>query len=419
MDEIEVDIELRKEEKNNLIKLVIIAVIIYSITIAFHGLFLHFFDSNFDLIISDQVVFYNRGVGILKGDLPYRDFPTRAAPLSPYLWAPIVLISIILTGNYSLDYVTDTTYMTSTSMMFSSYVFRIFFSCCLIISALILYKLLESRNTKHSFWISLGYAVNPYFLYLVSFWGSDECIVPLLILLPIYLLERKKFLFASICIVIGAGLKYFPILLIPLILIYRKDIVKGFLNVFLILVGVTAVFLPFYFVDPVGFLAQFNHPLDRDNNQGIATLFDKFLINNETVNLSLIFLILAIVFVGSASLLLILEKKWKFEKTYIIIIPFLMFFPKIQFSYFVMMYPFVFITLFKKNMRLVSLFTLLFSMVGGVATNYILTFEGGYFFWYTISWITVVLLYLSMLLLFLMVIFENRMLSLFQKSETI
>ena len=89
-----------------------------------------------------------------------------------------------------LDLVTKENFFLSESMMLSSYIFRIFFALCLIISAVLLYRLESKRNNKHALNLSLVYILNPFFLYHFSFWGSDECLLPLLILLPIYLFEK-------------------------------------------------------------------------------------------------------------------------------------------------------------------------------------------------------------------------------------
>ncbi|MHA1200697.1 MAG: hypothetical protein ACTSQF_15365, partial [Candidatus Heimdallarchaeaceae archaeon] len=350
----------------NLSKIIFISIIVYSCTLVIHGIIVYFLDSEFSILISDQLVFYNRGVGVLRGDVQYRDFYTHAAPLSPYLWAPIVLISMLFTGNFSTDYLGYETYLDSTSMMFSSYVFRVFFVFCLILSAVLLYKILEMKGNKKSFWISLCFAVNPYFLYLVSFWGSDECVIPLLIMLPIYLLEKEKYYLATLTLIIGTGMKYFPLLLLPL-----------FLN----------------------FMKQFNYPLDNARNQGIAAL-DEHLINYEnTSGNTYEFLTLAIVITGLAGILLYFTRdKWSFEKTIALLIPFLLFFPKVQFSYFVLLFPFIFVMIFRNdNFTIVYVLIFLCTLVGGAAADFILTYQGTNILTYIASWIITAVLYFSMI----------------------
>ncbi len=404
---------------SELSKLIAVSIIVYSCIIVLHGLIIYFVDSDYNLFISDQLVFYNRGTGILKGDIPYRDFYTQAAPLSPYLWAPIVLISMIFTGQFPAEYLLYSTYLDSSSMIFSSYIFRVFFSICLILSAVLLFKILDAKKNKRSFWIALCYSINPYFLYLVTFWGSDECIVPLLIILPIYLLEKEKYYLATLSLVVGAGLKYFPILLLPLFLIYNKNIRKGLFQVFFALLGITATYLPFYFVDSEAFKAQFNYPLDNARNQGISAFFDLFTKSADVSISNYVFLGVTIFFVSLFSLILLLDKKkWTFEDTMILLMPFLLFFPKIQFSYFVIIFPFIFITLFKKgNIGLVSGIFLLSTVSGGIAADYILTYDQTNLFTYISAWIITVILYVSMISLLILKYLESKASSDFKDKE--
>ncbi|MHA1260329.1 MAG: hypothetical protein ACTSRO_11935, partial [Candidatus Heimdallarchaeaceae archaeon] len=82
--------EKRKKGKKNLLSLILLQVLIYTILLLFHFVYTSFINPDYGIIISDQIPFYNRGKGVLFGLIPYRDIYTNAAPLSPYLWAPIV-----------------------------------------------------------------------------------------------------------------------------------------------------------------------------------------------------------------------------------------------------------------------------------------------------------------------------------------
>ncbi|MCE7743397.1 MAG: DUF2029 domain-containing protein [Candidatus Heimdallarchaeota archaeon] len=399
MAELQEKTEMKKMKLSNLSKMVAISIIVYSCILVIHGIVVYFLDTEFSIMISDQLVFYNRGVGVLRGDVPYRDFYTHAAPLSPYLWAPIVFISMLFTGNFSTEGLVYDNYLDSPSMMFSSYIFRVFFVFCLILSAVLLYKILEMKGNKKSFWITLCYSVNPYFLYLVSFWGSDECIVPLLIVLPIYLLEKEKYYFASLSLIIGTGLKYFPILLLPLFLIYKKNLRNGIIQILLILLGITASYLPFYLIDSVEFLKQFNYPSDFARNQGLVAFLEYFTNSAFTVILNYVFLAVTISFVGITGLLLFLRKKrWSFEKTIALLLPFLLFFPKIHFSYFVLIFPFIFVMIFR-NETFSIIYALIFlgTILGGTAADYILSYDGTNILSYISSWIITVILYVSLI----------------------
>ncbi|MCK5305156.1 MAG: DUF2029 domain-containing protein, partial [Candidatus Heimdallarchaeota archaeon] len=257
-------------------KIILVSVAVYSIVLISLYIYSTYISTGFEIIISDQIIFFNRGVAIIDGLLPYRDVPVDAASLSPYLWAPIVFLSMFLTGNYSTEFVTSDNYFLNESMMLSSYIFRIFFAFCLIISALLLYRLVHKRNNKNALNIALLYILNPFFLYLFSFWGSDECLLPLLILLPIYLYERGNNTLATFSIILGAGFKYFPILLAPLVWIYSRDWKERSLQTLLFLIGLTAISLPFYLIAPAAFVNQFDNPIVAPGNQGLFTLIQYF-----------------------------------------------------------------------------------------------------------------------------------------------
>ncbi len=416
------EITMKDIKISNLSKIIAISFLVYSCVLVIQGLVVYFLDTEFNILIADQLVFFNRGVGILRGDVQYRDFYTQAAPLSPYLWVIIVLISMLLTGNFSTDYLGSETYLDSTSMMFSSYVFRVFFAFCLILSAALLYKILEQKGTKKSFWISLSYAINPFFLYLASFWGSDECVLPLLIILPIYLLEKEKYYLATLILIIGTGLKYFPILILPLFLVYNKKLVNSLIQLLLFLIGVIASYLPFYFIAPKAFSNQFNYyPVYNARNQGLAALDDHFSNNEYTVVSTYEFLTITLILLGLVSALLILTRAdWSFEKTVVLLIPFLLFFPKIQFSYFVMLFPFISVLIFRNNnFSIVYLLLFLSTLLGGTAADYILAYDGSNILSYVASWLITAILYLSMIavLVHTFLVKQTDQISKVEKSE--
>ena len=399
---------LRKIRMTKIQKIILISIIIYSLTLVFHALYVSYIDPSYQVIIADQVVFYNRGKGVLYGLLPYRDFYTKAAPLSSYLWAPLILISMIFTNDYSPDLLTSASYTDSASMMFSSYVFRAFFVICLIAAAVVLYKLLELKKNKHSFWISLTFAINPFFLYLVSFWGSDESILPLLILLPIYLFEKKKSYLATIIIILGAGLKYVPIFLAPLIWIYSENWKQRIIQSVILLLGIVAVYLPFYFVDPAQFLAQFDNKIGHSGNQGIITIIQA----NSAFNIdsySYVFSIVTLLLFASFGLFFFLNReKWNYQRTIILFTVFLIFYPKIQFSFIVLLFPFLFILVFqKKRIRWVSMITIVSGMIVGEMANILIKQTITNIYLIVFAWFIVIVFYLSAISLIPLSMLDN------------
>ena len=394
--------------------LVIISVFIYSITLLIHFIYTKYINPDYSLLISDQIKFFNRGNSILIGLIPYKDFQVDAAALSPYLWSPVILTSMFITGDFTYETITEANYLSFESMIFSSYLFRIFFSICLIISAVILYRLEEKRQKTKAFLISLLYVLNPFFLYLVSFWGSDECIVPLLILLPIYFFEKEKNVLAIAFIILGTGLKYFPILLCPLIWIYGKNWKERIIHSFIFLLFLLTISLPFYLIAPEEYLLQFENPITAPVNQGLFTLIQAFVsINLDDYNL--IFQIAALGTILTSGLYLFLKReKWSYQRTIVLFALFLLLYPKIQLSYFVIVIPFLYSLFFKQKrgkwLNLIYFFSGVFS---GMASIYIIYTPDVSSIIRILSWTNLAIYYTTTIITIILYLFTRRNFDLF------
>jgi len=405
---------------SNEFKIILVSTAVYSILLISLYIYSTYINSGFDILISDQIIFFNRGVAVMEGLLPYRDVSVDAASLSPFLWAPIVFLSMFLTGDYSTEFLTSENYFLNESMMLSSYIFRIFFAICLIVSALLLYRLEHNRNNKNALRISLLYILNPFFLYLFSFWGSDECLLPLLILLPIYLYERGNHTLATFSIILGTGFKYFPILLAPLIWIYSKDWKKRSIQTLLFLIGLTAISLPFYLIAPTAFINQFKNPIVSPRNQGLLTLIQNF-ISTDINQYNLIIQIITMSLVLLAGLFFFLKKsEWKYHKTIVFLIIFFVFYPKIQVSYFAMIIPFTSICVFTEGK--IKLSFLLYYILGttlGLATDYLLADTQKFLSLEIMCWFSVGLFYVLSMLCIFYFLFVNKQNDTIKNSESI
>ena len=378
--------------------LILISSIVYAITLLIHFIYIQYFNPDYRVIIADQVVFFNRGMGVLLGKVPYRDFYVNAAPLSSYLWAPLVLVSMVGSNSYLTHFVNYENYLDSSSMILLSYIFRIFFAVCIILSALILYKLELKRENKHAFIIAMLYSINPFFLHLVSFWGSDECIVPLLILLPIYLYEKGNKTIANLVIVLGAGLKYFPVLLAPLVWIYAKKWKDRIIQTIIFLAGLTIVALPLYLLSPSEFLSQFKDKITAPGNDGILTVIQEFF-NLNIENIGFIFPILTVVMVGFVGLVLFLKRKnWSYHQTVALLLVYLIFFHKMQISYLAMIVPFLYIGFFEKvSVKLLNIALFLFGIFEGYFATRLIDHSVEKTVWQVFSWIEVSVFYVLMI----------------------
>ncbi len=394
---------------SNEVKLILISLSIYALVLVIHFIYVRFINPSFGLMISDQIVLYNRGKGILYGELPYRDFYTNAAPLSPYLWAPLVLISMLGSTDFSNEYATTMNITDFQSLILLSYVFRIFFALCIILSGIILYRLEDKRKNKNVFLISLIYTVNPFFLYLVSFWGSDECIVPLLILLPIYLFERRNNSLATLSIIIGTGIKYFPIILAPLIWIYGKHWKERIMQTMLFFVGVLSISLPFYFMDPESFLAQFRDLVGEHGNQGLLTIIQSvFSVNLNQHNM--IFQILTVAIICLLGLFFFMKReRWDYHKTAALFLVFFLLYPKMQISYIVLVFPFIFVIFLQKGIkRWVAILFYLSAIVNGEMADILIEGTRDKLHWIILSWINISFFYVTIVILIIIFIIETK-----------
>ena len=394
---------LRKYKSKFIIRreiwLVIIPVIVYILVLIFHFVYTHYINLEYRVIIADQLVFYNRGIGVLQGKLPYKDFYTNAAPLSSYLWGPIVFISMVGSGDFNLDFLGNDNFIESNSMMLSSYIFRIFFVITIILSAILLFRLEERRKNKHAFPIALIYSLNPFFIFLVSFWGSDECIVPLLILLPVYLYERGNKTLATLSIVLGVGLKYFPVFMAPIIWVYSENWKQRIIQTLIFIIGLVAMIIPFYLLDPEKFISLLEDPIQEQGNQGILTIIQSFF-NVEINQYSYVFQIFTIIMVCLSGLILYLKRNdWNYRQTAALLLVFLIFYQKMQISYIVMIFPFLFVSFFEKGLiRWMSILLFLTTVFYSEIANYLIGTSQIPLLNQILAWIFIIMFYILLVI---------------------
>ncbi|MBY9002304.1 MAG: hypothetical protein KGD64_15395, partial [Candidatus Heimdallarchaeota archaeon] len=251
--------------------------------------------------------------------------------------------------------------------------------------------------------------LNPFFLYLFSFWGSDECLLPLLILLPIYLYERGNTSLATCIIILGTGIKYFPILLAPLIWIYSSNWKERSLQTLLFLFGLIAISLPFYLIAPIAFINQFRNPIVGLGNQGLLTLMQHFT-SFDFSQYNLVFQIISVSFILLAGLFFFLKRnEWKYHKSVVFLILFFIIYPKIQVSYFAMIIPFTSICVFTEGK--IKWTFLVYYILGtslGEAANYLLAGTQNFLYLDILCWFAIGLFYLMSLLLIFYFLFISK-----------
>jgi hypothetical protein len=374
--------------------LILIPVIVYLIALIVHFIYVNFINSDFGIIIADQVVLYNRGKGILFGLIPFKDFNTDAAPLSPYLWSSIILVSMIGSNDYSNALVNYENFENSNSMMLSSYVFRIFFVITIILSAVLLYRLELKRKNKYAFPIALIYSINPFFLHLVTFWGSDECILPFLILLPIYLYERGNKTLGTFFIGLGVGLKYFPVFIAPVIWIYSKNWKERIVQtLFFLIISVSSI-LSFYLIAPDTFFLYLKDPIQAPGNQGILTIIQNYFVIDLEQHTILFQTLTAAMVCFMGLILFIRRDKWSYHQTAVLLLTYLLFYQKFQLSYIVIIFPFIFVAFFEKGLiKWISISMFTIGAFYGLIANYLINGILGFHIYSVLAWCYVTIFY--------------------------
>ncbi|MCG3218942.1 MAG: DUF2029 domain-containing protein, partial [Candidatus Heimdallarchaeota archaeon] len=235
-------------------------------------------------VVADQLMFVRRGKVILRGDIPFiTAIAGQSAPLSYYLWVIPLLVSDFTGISYSVS-------------------FRLFFIAANIINSFLIYSIIESltQDQDHEkneenltttssrsvsalsipaklspFLSALIFSLNPFSIDLAIFWGSDETIAALLILLPCWLLRKRLPFLAAVVIGIGAGIKYFPVVLCAIFIFNdrpRNFLLRVLLS-FMAFGSVVLVYFPFYFWgDTERLVDQFNRTTIEGGNQGVLTM---------------------------------------------------------------------------------------------------------------------------------------------------
>jgi len=224
--------------------IIIVSIIVHSILLLFDLFMTHILNKEtlsgitFGFMTDkapDIEVYKARSKTILNGGILYRDVYTENPPLIQYL-----LVLPYAAGGSILAY-------------------QIYFSAFNILSAILIYKFPLTEDKKLEFYASLLFITNPLTPIVAILKVTDETVCVFFFLLPIYFLLKNRLRLASLFLAIGFLVKFFPILLLPILL---KEEKKWFER--LILLGITSVtiiliYLPFYLIAP----DEVMHPIRR------------------------------------------------------------------------------------------------------------------------------------------------------------
>ena len=297
--------------------------------------YLHLYITNYnDGLVPDQQMFIIRGNSVMSGNLPYENlqiYESLAPPLSMYVLAVPIIFNKIIPIPLHIMY-------------------RIYFSFFNLISLWLLLKIGEKKlDSKRSTLPALLFGLNPYIISQAAISGSDECMGAFLMVLVAYSIINRHDKTTIFLIGLGTSIKYYPILLTPYFLSTKKSISSKLLCGILTTLSVILFVFPFYFVDHSNFMAQFNNrvndlPWNSYGNSGLIILIARLDLFNfaQYSDLYRMSWMLFLLILG-----LWVSFKGSDDLQYISVIPSIFFivYPKFFFSYFLIVFPLIILSI--------------------------------------------------------------------------
>ncbi len=310
-------------------KITVYSILFYSFWLLVHYVYTVIINPSFLTIIADQWIFHIRGSGFISGLIPYIDFSNAGGPIIFLFWSAVVCAT---------DFADSTHYHYSDTF---SYAIRILFFFFILFSTIMLYRIERRKRPDKAFIVAMLYGFNPFFVILISFWGSDELVVPLIFLLPFYLYYRKNNTLATLSILLGTAIKFWPILLLPIIWIYAKSWTERIIQTSIFFGTAFAVILPIFLSYPDIFLRQINRPVAKFGDHGYHLLIE-YLTQSNLDSYRMLFTLITVSLLGLVGLYLFLTRKsWDYYRASTLCFVYLLTFQKFQVSYVVMFYPFL------------------------------------------------------------------------------
>lgn len=263
----------------------------------------------------DLEYYRNRTSHILEGQIPYKDFQTESPPLIMYLMVPPQIFG----GEM--------------------WMYQVYFSAYAVLTGLLFYLGLRRFDEKGAFWCGIAYMMMPYALIEFTFGIQDDSISFLFFFLPLALLMLERMRLSGFASSIGLWTKLFNGLLMPWMLLVKREKKKTW-DLFLgMVVPGIAIVLPFLILYPDQFLAFPSYYFLQNSSaqtggSGISPWH--FL---DRGGLTLPGTIGLIMTIGSLVGSTYLAYRWKltfWQGSMLIVFAFFIFYPKISFVYFLM-----------------------------------------------------------------------------------
>ncbi|MEI6796662.1 MAG: hypothetical protein WCK39_07340 [Methanomassiliicoccales archaeon] len=178
----------------------------------------------------DVKYYRERGSAILNGSVPYRDFSSESPPLIMYLFA----IPQAFGG--------------------SSAAYQIFFSSFAILTGICFYLLLRRFDDWKAFRAGLLYMLMPYALIEFTFGIQDEAVTTFFFFLPLLFFINHSYVKTAVSAALGFWVKIFNVLLMPIMFFHTPKWSDRRKEVLIVVVISLLVAVPFLLLAGVKFL---------------------------------------------------------------------------------------------------------------------------------------------------------------------
>jgi hypothetical protein len=178
-----------------------------------------------------DVTFYrDRASAIINGSVPYRDFSSESPPLIMYLF----VIPQLFGG--------------------SNAAYQVYFSCFAILTSLCIYLLLRRFNDWKAYQAGMLYMLLPYAFIEYTFGIQDEAITTFFFILPLLYFVGRDYVKTAVSAAVGLWVKLFNILLMPTMFFNTPKWSDRKKEILIVVIVSIIICLPFLILAGVDFL---------------------------------------------------------------------------------------------------------------------------------------------------------------------
>lgn len=276
---------------------------------------------------NDISTFHRRASVILEGGNLYKDVRTGPPPLISFFFViPTLLTPSVALGGAYLS-------------------FTLFFSIFVLIDTFIIFYMFKNEKKSNSILLSLMFLLNPI---TISNIHQDESIIAFTLLIPLYFLIKNREKVSSFFTGMFLLVKFWTVFLLPLFLLNKKKKIISKVKNISIIAGTAMIglfgFVLLYGEKVLWFLRFYSGTAEKTNVTRLSFWphwLDVFGMVDATPPTALISLLIGIIFLFIFCFSM--RKDWGHMKTITLyLLVFFALYPKIHWSYFIILFPFMF-----------------------------------------------------------------------------